>query len=45
MPMTENYNDILQDAGSSHHSVGSAWGLIIVLTVLLIAVSSIVHFL
>lgn len=45
MPMTENYDDILQEAGSEHHSVGAAWGLIAFFTVLLVAVSSLVHFL
>jgi hypothetical protein len=41
----DGYNQILQDADARHHDVGSAWSLIAVLTVLLVGISSLVHFL
>jgi hypothetical protein len=45
MRTTDNYDAILQESSSSHHSVGSAWSVIAVLAVLLVSVSSLVHIL
>lgn len=45
MLTTERYDEILQETASDHRSVGSAWSMIAVLAVLLVGVSSLVHFL
>lgn len=41
----DGYNQILREADHRRHDVGTAWGLIAVLGVLLIGISSLVHFL
>lgn len=41
----DGYNQTLREADARHHDVGSAWGLIAVLSVLLVSISSLVHFL
>jgi hypothetical protein len=45
MRTTDNYDEILQESSADHRSVGSAWSMIAVLAVLLVSVSSLVHFL